>query len=133
MIYAPIEGANKNSSTELTSIFEESGFVFREAESGAGPADIYHQVIAFLSIHVIFTSLLVNITASYIIKILDKLYLWYKNNYPKDSQYLPSINIYLYPMLPKKKNIFMYFNINKKHDKKDIIKKMKESLKDLKD
>ena len=124
-----IVGVNEENKRKFASILEESGFTFKEGQMGAGPADIYHQVIAFLSIHSVFGTLLEAIAANYIVKLLDKLYGWYRKSYPSNSKYQPSVNINLYSGLQKKKSIFIWFYINKKYTKEEIVNKIKEAKK----
>lgn len=122
-----LTGYRKNSAIKLRQELESLGLQYRIAEIGGGEGEVIQQIVAYIDIHSFWLGVFSSLAASYIDRLLSKLYEWYRKNKTKDNDTMQIVNIDVYKGLIKKKSYYVSFRIDKKNHKKEIIKVLRIS------
>ncbi len=98
---------------ELSTKLEELGFEYHKySELGGAPG--IEQVVVWLTLH--RDTIAENFLVIYIVKILDKMYDWYRKNKNKKN-IIPLVKIFIHV---KNKNIEKFYRIDQKHTQEEI-------------
>lgn len=127
-IFPLSQSYDKGARKKLIKQLKRDGFIYQRGQFGGGPSEIKEIIVGWLSIHPLWTGVLIGILANRIDGLLIYLFNWHKRNKKENKAFIPIINIVVYPSKINKKSFRIGFRIDKTHTKTEIIKKIKKSL-----
>lgn len=94
------------------------GLSFRQGSFGGGPEEIKEIIVAWISLHPIWSSLISNVLGSLVFKILESLFVWNFKKKIRDDKTIPKLNVTIYHKSTSKINLS--FRIDKKYTKSEV-------------